>query len=555
MKKISFAAFGAVFGGLVVGGADASIISRSFLDEALESYATTTALDLKANQSDLTNLSNKIGNAWPYMFDMALGLHSLSLQLYPQEINLENTSDLVRFLFGGQMESGISGDGVLNLLAEGVYYFGAYDIKTGQIDDGFRSLTQLTDGWTDSQRKTYLGVRGLNDMIANNLGTVFLYDPNPKSTTGYIKVPTTDLYEVLGFSNNFDLLRFPFAGQVVETNAGATLMPLWKLTQSAYKTEELSTKIGTLPKGDIYTSKGLFNLMPEADFIYPDSLGDFMASMYDMRAPYPSLSKLADAIFFGTMNNSSVVSEYRVKGLYQITQEIGTLPTGTFDISSPGLNEMFRDGKSFLVTIPSGHTLSDLFLDLYTPGSPLPSISDVAYITMHGGELSQFWAGEYGIPSYKGLIDLTKDVNKIGTLPSGDMPSAPVWSDSLLLNSEEIYPTSLAGLMELLLGNKEGRIGILQRMVRGFPLLSDNSGDEIGLYYNYIRAKEANDKIGRLPTKYSTVGAALSAMDAKIDAHELPADSDDGQYVLSAKKVGDTITYTWVKMDLTDAEK
>ena len=48
---------------------------------------------------------------------------------------------------------------------------------------------------------------------------------------------------------------------------------------------------------------------------------------------------------------------------------------------------------------------------------------------------------------------------------------------------------------------------------------------------------------------------ALSAMDAKIVAKDLPADSDDGQYVLSAKKVGGTITYTWVKMDLTDAEK
>ncbi|MFQ6744797.1 MAG: hypothetical protein ACLRFN_02350, partial [Alphaproteobacteria bacterium] len=66
---------------------------------------------------------------------------------------------------------------------------------------------------------------------------------------------------------------------------------------------------------------------------------------------------------------------------------------------------------------------------------------------------------------------------------------------------------------------------------------------------------ETDAKIGDLPTEYATVGAALTAMDAKIDARELPSTSDDGQYVLSAKKVGDTITYTWVKMDLTNEEQ
>lgn len=64
-----------------------------------------------------------------------------------------------------------------------------------------------------------------------------------------------------------------------------------------------------------------------------------------------------------------------------------------------------------------------------------------------------------------------------------------------------------------------------------------------------------SDKIGTLPTGYSTVGDALTAMNAKIDAKDLPSNSDDGQYVLSAKKVGGTITYTWVKMDLTKSEQ
>ncbi|MBQ2845151.1 MAG: hypothetical protein IJE79_03995, partial [Alphaproteobacteria bacterium] len=57
---------GAILGALVAGNANASIISRSFLDEALTNYATNTALDLKADKADVTDLSDKIGDAWPY---------------------------------------------------------------------------------------------------------------------------------------------------------------------------------------------------------------------------------------------------------------------------------------------------------------------------------------------------------------------------------------------------------------------------------------------------------------------------------------------------------
>ena len=159
---------GAILGALVAGNANASIISRSFLDEALTNYATNTALDLKADKADVTDLSDKIGDAWPYGGDMGKGLYNLSWQLYPPEINLENASDLVRFLFGGKIESGINQGGVLNLLGESVFYTGAYDRNTAQIiDNGFRSLSQLTNGWTDSKKKTHLGVMGLNDKIGD----------------------------------------------------------------------------------------------------------------------------------------------------------------------------------------------------------------------------------------------------------------------------------------------------------------------------------------------------------------------------------------------------
>ena len=62
MKKLIITGtFGAMLCLSTGAPADASIVSRGFLDEALTNYATTTALDLKANQSDLTDLSSKIG--------------------------------------------------------------------------------------------------------------------------------------------------------------------------------------------------------------------------------------------------------------------------------------------------------------------------------------------------------------------------------------------------------------------------------------------------------------------------------------------------------------
>lgn len=49
--------------------ADASIISRSFLDEALTNYATSTALDLKADKADLTTLSEIVGTPAEMTYD------------------------------------------------------------------------------------------------------------------------------------------------------------------------------------------------------------------------------------------------------------------------------------------------------------------------------------------------------------------------------------------------------------------------------------------------------------------------------------------------------
>ena len=163
--------------------------------------------------------------------------------------------------------------------------------------------------------------------------------------------------------------------------------------------------------------------------------------------------------------------------------------------------------------------------------------------------------------------DLTALSNKIGTLPSGRFPIFSGAERLLpMINEPFTYPTSLAELITAIYGNAEtGAHGLLEGIIGGFPYIQygdDRPDDYIGLIHNFEHARNAKElananatKIGDLPTEYATVGAALTAMDAKIDARELPSTSDDGQYVLSAKKVGDTITYTWVKMDLTNEEQ
>ncbi len=52
---------GAILGISIVGGAAASIVSRGFFEEQIGNYATLDLLNSKANQSDLTALSDKIG--------------------------------------------------------------------------------------------------------------------------------------------------------------------------------------------------------------------------------------------------------------------------------------------------------------------------------------------------------------------------------------------------------------------------------------------------------------------------------------------------------------
>ena len=63
-------------------------------------------------------------------------------------------------------------------------------------------------------------------------------------------------------------------------------------------------------------------------------------------------------------------------------------------------------------------------------------------------------------------------------------------------------------------------------------------------------------KIGELPDGYSTIGDALSALNAKIDGkiNNLSTTASNGKYVLTAVKEGDQTTYAWEPIDRSETE-
>ncbi|MBR4859884.1 MAG: hypothetical protein IKV10_01130 [Alphaproteobacteria bacterium] len=58
-------------------------------------------------------------------------------------------------------------------------------------------------------------------------------------------------------------------------------------------------------------------------------------------------------------------------------------------------------------------------------------------------------------------------------------------------------------------------------------------------------------KSGTLPDGYETVGAAMSAINAKIDnkIENLSETANNGKYVLTAERAGDQTTYRWETID------
>ena len=115
-KFLTTGLFSAILGLAVGAPADAALVSRGFLDEALTSYATTTALDLKADNADLTNLSNIVGELpdidWEFFRDTP------DVFFYRIDIDSDNIpsnlSDIISLLFNDILPKIINGSLVGN---------------------------------------------------------------------------------------------------------------------------------------------------------------------------------------------------------------------------------------------------------------------------------------------------------------------------------------------------------------------------------------------------------------------------------------------------------
>ena len=70
MRKILFVALGAILGGLAVGGANASIISRGFLNETLTKYALKTEIEGLSTLQNTYKLYDNIDGLFYRSFSM-----------------------------------------------------------------------------------------------------------------------------------------------------------------------------------------------------------------------------------------------------------------------------------------------------------------------------------------------------------------------------------------------------------------------------------------------------------------------------------------------------
>ena len=135
--------------------------------------------------------------------------------------------------------------------------------------------------------------------------------------------------------------------------------------------------------------------------------------------------------------------------------------------------------------------------------------------------------------------DISALETKIGTLPTGNIQWLCEYENHGLGGGECVptnisLPTDIGGLISLLYSNEDGApsvTNLLDIILNGF----NNGGDEF------------------MGIESLTRGYQGLVMD--IYNISLPTDIDDGQYVLTAKKIDGDITYTWVKMDLTNEEQ
>ena len=559
-KLLTAGIFGTILSLTGANYAGASIISRGFFDEAMENYATNTALDLKANQTDLTALSNKIGNDWPFNSDMMAGLHYLVSEFYPPEISLKNTSDLAHFLFGGALESGLyrNAAGVLNFLGEKIINVGDYEFLSGKVLDGFRSLTQLTNGWTSTDGTTYLGVKDLN----TKTGSYYWGPENDRykfSNIPYFEelFPGTSPDKNIAMNDMANTILSNYTDPGFPGLAGVTnqLLNGWTDANGVLANPGLKGMHNGWTDSNKATYSGLNTISQDYTYIL-DTFGT--SGLF-------SLFMKGGTTTFPGLPTNTILS---LPELSYGVSKIGILPSGSLLNQTPFTNVLysFTQGTDSPVY---PNTMADLVKQIYGEFSSSGNQPGLVHLLItgfpHEGSLPVN-SNEIGILPAMSLAETANETAnaakstaqanavKIGDLPSGQfhirLPYLSIFESAGIAEPYN-YPTSLSDLFLYLFGSNEDTTKDGLFPVIGIRL--NNISAQINNINNTSNAIQS--KIGTLPDGYDSVGAALTAMKSDIDAKNLPSTSDDGQYVLTAKKVGDTITYTWVKMDLTNEEQ
>ncbi len=497
-KLLTAGIFGTILTLTGSGAANASIVSSGFLDEKLTEYALSTALDLKANQSDLTALNDIVGKQiWDIVLNLKVGNFPHLKELFP----------------------GLAPDKRVPFVDLAGYVLSNYD------DHGAPNLASVADkflyGWTNSDKLTRQGLIALND----------------------------------GWTDK---------------NNGATYLGV----------KDLNTKTGSYywgPENKEYK----FSNIPYFKEFFPDISPDKSIAMSDMattillnytNVEFPGLAGVTNKLLNGWTDAKGGIINPGLKGMYDgWTQD---------DRYLPGL-KMISD---YVSRVEDAYKAR--FPIVFTLGSPSTTIDGVDYT----GPVYPLWKLSEGIdkidsietkigelPDGKTVAGMIKETDgKIGKLPTEIPNIDSTWARYGFVDISGTpidLPDTVGGMLSMLF-NEDGKFtglslrNIMAKILMGFVT---NTGARIeGLSYltnaynlqgdsPLVNAVNANTaKIGTLPSEYSTVGAALTAIKGIAEEAKAAAlaaipdpkqEGSSGKFVLTVDIVGDNATYRWEKID------
>ena len=162
------------------------------------------------------------------------------------------------------------------------------------------------------------------------------------------------------------------------------------------------------------------------------------------------------------------------------------------------------------------------------------------------------------------VSDTIEEWNKIANIGGGVDLCSDMNMDAIVVNGERIFNScydtyNVSDLIKRFVpyqGQYEGNwfIQLLELSTMGYTKGLDQKIKGLETLTSDI--EDLNIKIGTLPDGYETVGAALSAINAKVDnkIENLSETASAGKYVLTAVKVGDQTTYAWELIDRSESE-